>query len=757
MRLTLCGSAKLAVGAPDDATHVAAKSLALLAFLTLEPGKHTRDELSSLLWGDSSDEKAHASLRQALKQLRGVLGEHLEVDRQTVSLRGTLPNDVSEFLAHAAQGNDHAADFDIPRFLAGLVVRDAPAFEEWAEGTRRSLMQQFRRSLTAAARAAHARRDWPRALELAGRWRRLDPLSDDAAHFHVEVLYLKGERDAALAAFRDFRALREEEHGSAPGLALRELAARIEDAPSTPTPLRLPAVRGAPLPAFDVELIGREREWEMLQQTWSRLSGGHGGIVFVEGASGVGKSRLIDDFARFVATQEAVVLRGRAFESGLEAPFGPVLQILRGAVDAPGAGGTDGAWLAEVARVVPEMRRSFPSLPEPSRAPTADGSLLHEGVAQLLLAVAEESRVVIVLDDLQWCDADSCNLLHFLVQRLRDQAVLWCVTVTPGAAERDAPAARLARALRASSQTARLRLETLSRDDVWQLIRALGRVSHPEGAVRLAARVHEVTGGNPLYVVELLKTLFARGWLTVHPDTLEWTTTDTGASELNAGELNASELFPGVRESLGERIAALPDEQHALLLTIAATGSGCHTSLLSYVHGISRLRAAHLCDALVERGLLMETGGHYLCAHTVIAGVAVESMSTSRRREVHRMIALALSEAASSIGSSADPGSIARHAEAGGERAMAHRHALMASAVCVARSAWDDALLWLDLASSCADTPDEIAAADRATAALLGGAGWSAAPEPRPGFRPTPHIGRGDVDLTPDGPVDLPS
>lgn len=115
------------------------------------------------------------------------------------------------------------------------------------------------------------------------------------------------------------------------------------------------------------------------------------------------------------------------------------------------------------------------------------------------------------------------------------------------------------------------------------------------------------------------------------------------------------------------------------------------------------------------------------------------------------MIALALADAAASVRRVADPGTIARHAEAGGERAMAHRHALEASAVCAASAAWDDALVWLDMASACADSPEEVCAADEATARLMSRAGWSVPPERHQiPLMAMQAIVRDDMDLQPE-------
>ena len=94
--LTLCGSVAV-TGEGVSATSLSAKSLALLAYLALEPAAHSREELTALLWGEYPEEKARASLRQALMHLREVLPDCIHVDRTSVALAGDVECDVITF------------------------------------------------------------------------------------------------------------------------------------------------------------------------------------------------------------------------------------------------------------------------------------------------------------------------------------------------------------------------------------------------------------------------------------------------------------------------------------------------------------------------------------------------------------------------------------------------------------------------------------------------------------------------------------
>lgn len=743
LSLTLCGQVAVRYdGAAPGGAPLGAKSLALLAYLALEPGAHSRDSLTALLWGEYPEAKARASLRQALAHLREALPDSIRVDRTTVELVGAVECDVTTFLRLAKEAPRQAAEQVVSAFLESVHPRHSRAFDEWADATRATLARQSAEVLAAAAREALATRQWRDAVRYAERWLAVAPLAAAATSALMEAYFMGGDRARALDVFAEYRTHLAAETGRRPERPVAELAERIEAAGTAAARRHATEEWYAAAPSFHGSLVGRAREWDVLCGAWRRAREGRARIALVEGDAGVGKSRLASDFLRWVAAEGGTVLRGRGYDVRGGVPFGAVIEALRSGIDAPGLAGTDPQWLAEVARVVPELRDRFRALGEAASASTTDGWRLFEGIAQLLAALAEEAPVAVLIDDLHWCDSDSCTLLRFLTRKLEAAPILWCFTFSPGAVERDAPAARLVRALRTFRHAEPVMLHPLRETEVWELVRALGRVSAPAGARRLAARIHEVTTGYPFYVIELLKTLFAQEWLTVDAETGEWI-----VRAHDTVDAPALRLAPSVHDAIAERIECLPDELHGILITLAVSARGCQADVLSHVHGISRLHAAAAGDALVERHLAVEEEGVYRCAHPVIARVVRDGLGTARRREVHRGLALALAFVAPPNDGPADPGAIARHAEEAGERAMAHRYAMLAAASCEQRFAFEEALTWLDLASGTAANADETDAVNQTTARLLESAGWREMPPVRPAGSSIGRLAPTDVDL----------
>ncbi|HJR17698.1 MAG TPA: AAA family ATPase [Gemmatimonadales bacterium] len=742
--LTLLGSPS--VGLAEAGTVVpqpGAKGLALLTYLVLEPGPHSREELAGLLWGESPEAEARASLRQALKHLRTILGEIVRSDRALVELAVPVECEVASFRKLVAIEPHWALRIDIPRFLAGFSVRHAPQFEEWVASTRRDLIQRYEHALGTMAREAMGQWRWRDAVELADRWLRCDPLSDEAARLAVEARYLSGDRGAALTRFNEYRATLVRETGCEPSRTLLNLVRRVEAdaAPAKARPITDEWYARAP--SFEASLIGRQEEWATLIKEWKAVRRGPSRIVLIEGESGTGKSRLAEEFLRWVVADGGTVLRGRGYDVRPGIPYEPLVEVLREALTAPGLAGTAPEWLTEVTRLLPELRERFPALPEPNAsADAAESWRLFEGVAQLVLAVAAERPLVISIDDLQWCDDDSCNLLRFLVRRTEQAPVFWVGTVCLGEFERDAASARLCRVLRAKQHASVVSLAPLTEEELWRMIREMGHVSTPTGARRFATRVFGVTAGNPFYAIELLKTMFSQGLLTVDEDSGEWTAL--------SGALAGGREFPvsrTVHDVIAERIERLPEQLNEVLITIAIAG-GCRTEVLSHVHGISRLHAASVGDALVDRRVVVEETGVYRCAHPVIAHVVRDGLTAARRQEVHRTLALSLERLVTAAEGNDGAREIARHADRGGEPALAHRFALVASEGAVERYAFAEALSWLDLAASNARGPAEGNAVNRLTANVLEAAGWSEIPPlAKLGGPITRELDREDFDL----------
>ncbi len=720
------------------------KPFALLTYLALEAGRHRRDALTALLWTDASDAAARTSLRQAVHRLREALGTAVDADRDTVELTEPVASDVDAFIRAAAADVDAAAACDPSTFLAGLSVPRAEGFQEWADATRRRLCRLQIEALRAATERAAHRSHWRDAARWALAWIAQDPLDETAARALIEARFMEGDRAAALREYRAFRERLTRELGRGPGTALEQYAQRIERDETRPAN-GARAVEPAP-PAtvvLDGAIFGREREWERLTRLWAAAATGHGGITLIEGETGAGKTRLLHDFLAWTTAQGATVLRGRGYGPDAAVPYAAVAEALRGALTAPGLSGAAPEWLGEASRLLPDARQRFPHLPPVVNEAESDRRWrLYEGVAQVLLALAAERPTVFALDDIQECDADSCALVHFLSRRLENHDVLIVLTLTLGELDRASAAGRLCRAVRADRRTTVIPLAPLSEEAIHGLIRDRGRLGTADGGRRLAARIRQVTDGNPFHVVELLKAMFDQGLLTVDDASGEWMTTPA----LDAASYEAVELPPTVRAAIEDRCARLAYELRDLLATVAVSRRGARVDLLSHVHGISRLRAAALADALVERRLLNEEDGVYRCAHPVVEQVVRGGLTPARRAELDRAIALALDRLPHADDGVA--GDIASHAARGGERELAFRAALAASDAALGRFAFDEALAWLDLASDAAPDPAASREADARTARVLEMAGGvTAGPHSR--RRSTPRLGvrPRDVDL----------
>lgn len=319
----------------------------------------------------------------------------------------------------------------------------------------------------------------------------------------------------------------------------------------------------------------RSREIERLDAAIAAAAAGDGGLVVIDAPAGIGKTSLLQA-ARRAAAEHGTVLAARAAELEREFPFGVVRQLFEAAVTGPEG---DSAFVGAAA----PCRAVFgaPAAPEAADDQAGSFAMLH-GLYWLTLNLAADGPLVLAVDDLHWTDAPSLRFLAYLAHRLEGAPVLVIATVRtnePGADER-----LLAEIVQDPAATV-LRPAPLSATAASDLVRdRLG--ADPDPA--FAAACHEVAGGNPLLLGQLLAALAADG------------IDATAASAATVREIGPRALSSAVLL----RLARLPDAAVRVAQAVAVLGDAAHVAPVAALTSLDEADVAAATGALARAEIL---------------------------------------------------------------------------------------------------------------------------------------------------------
>jgi tetratricopeptide (TPR) repeat protein len=403
-----------------------------------------------------------------------------------------------------------------------------------------------------------------------------------------------------------------------------------------------------------VALVGRTSELQRLCALTEQARSGHGGVVLLGGAPGIGKTRLAEEAAQAARSLGLLTSWGRAWEGGGAPPFWPWIQIIR-AIRKTGI-----TLPSELAQLVPELG----GVAHPAFAPGADRFLLFDAMQRLLFDAGTRQPLMLLFDDLHSADAASVQLLSFVAPSLGDVPVLIIGTY------RDVEARmrpELGELLANLGRTAiSLRVNALAREAVAELAEA-----HLPGSVSPSEvdALYVATDGNPLYCNEILHVVAAEGKRTDGsyplPDSIRAAIRrhlDRVRPELRRPLEHAAVLG---HEFAATVLAALLDESLALLMPLLseATAMGILVERLPsrfvFAHGLFREviyadlpdrgaihhRIAEVLENVHEADptALTEIARHWLDAGPLFAPRAREA---ARRAAQAATVALAYEEAA---------------------------------------------------------------------------------------------------------------
>jgi eukaryotic-like serine/threonine-protein kinase len=390
-------------------------------------------------------------------------------------------------------------------------------------------------------------------------------------------------------------------------------------------PAQLRARDAAPRPAApSTDFIEREREMERLRSACAVALRGDRQIVLLEGPPGIGKTRTATELAREAVALGFEVLVGRAHEGEGAPPLWPWTQVLRSWVASHGEASIEELGGAGQARRLLGLEAPRPAaLPLDLEAAASDQARfrMFDQITRFLARATESHPLLLVLDDMHCVDSASLELLLFVTQHLGRARLLLVATHRPLA-----PGHKLARALRESG-TRSMALACLSRASVEQILaRTLGgRPPEP-----LVERVCAASGGNPLFVAELARTLGAES---------------RSAAAQEAGSAPFV-LASRLHDAVWTRLCECSEACKQVLSVASVCGPELTLPLLRRVLR-GQLEDGALLAALEEaeqRDLLVSAAGLYRFVHGIVREVLYERLSRSERMQLHRRIGEALEE-----------------------------------------------------------------------------------------------------------------
>ena len=668
-RLTLDGVALSAGGRP--------KVVPLLAYLLVHRAAPVaRRTVANALWPDDAEDEARTNLRRHLNYLHALLPPAAEGRPWVLATAGELRwNPACDFSLDADEFERLAA---LPHRLADAVALYdgdllADAEEGWLEPERARLKTLYRAALDALVASLRAARDYAPAIAAAQRLLADDPWRDDVLRTLMRLRHEGGDRAGALQEYERFARTLRDELGAEPMAETQAVYAAIahdvapaDDSPAAAAPSGV-AQRGGGAAFTSLPFVGRGAELRALRERWDAAVAGHGGLVLVGGEAGIGKTRLVCEFAAHCEAHGAQV-----YNAGTTlpetAPYQPFVALLRVVAPLAATVCVDPLWLSAIAVLAPsiaEHARDLPALPavDPGRERTR----LFEACSSVWAAIATRRPVVLVVEDVQWAGAATLALLEHLARGAMRGRILLVATYREDELALGHELRAVRRRLERDASASHVALSRLACDDVEALLRALGDSADPAA---LARELHERSDGNPFFLEETLRDLAETGRL------------HASGGDVAVSEPRGASVPPAVRGVLAARLARLGERATTLAEVAAVIGRGFDVELLCETTGWLEADVLDALGELTDRRIVGEQsargGFDYAFGHHLIQTMVYEGVAPTARARRHRRVAHVMSELYADRGDDA-AAELALHWDRGGEPELAAERYLAAA------------------------------------------------------------------------------
>lgn len=623
LRLRLLGELEVLRGDARIELPPSRKSRALLAYLVVTARPQRRDRLCSIFWEVPDDPRG--SLRWSLSRLRAIVDDKAAIriiaDRDTVAfdaarcdvdLLNLRALDFGQLGEIETARLVEAADSFRGEFLEGLDLPNSHDFQSWCVAEREELHRLHARILT-ELRLRHES-DAEAALSYVRRLVHADPFNEEARMDFLRLLAVTGRRQEAESQFEAAERLFRELSDVSADRLRRNWRTILKDCEKQAAATTASAIEWAapaqPRKPGVLPFVGRNASLRQMIDTLNQAANTGGAkVVTLFGEPGIGKSRLIVELANYGRSRAIRVLAGRCYDSRLGAAYAPWVEAL-GELPA-----TDTERDAALGR-----QRLF---------------------AAMAAKVSGEERgpALLIFEDIQWMDEASAELLRYVMRACQDAPLTVVLAAREGELPDNPAVESLLRNLYREHVVEHVRLAPLSAEDIELLVRTTGRendVSH----------IVSMSGGNPLYALELARSLTERPELLPH----------------------------SLKELVRERQERLPAAAADVLRWASVLGPEPDAALLQKLVGFEPEDFVSALEILERREMLAPGGSrNYSFSHELVRQAIYTGLSEPRRRLMHLKIAKLMQDG------SFGPFDIAYHASAGGDAGMAAKACIEAA------------------------------------------------------------------------------
>jgi len=400
---------------------------------------------------------------------------------------------------------------------------------------------------------------------------------------------------------------------------------------------RVPSPR--PIAAREIPLIDRVEEMNVLKEAVYRAVHGEGGLVFIHGEAGIGKTRLVRELGAYARSHGVQVLYGRCpalFKMDGVPPYIIWKEVIKDYLETCTLDQLDkviGFYPAEVAKLVPEISQKLRTIPQSFQiSPEQEQNRLFEAVSQFVTNISKETPLLVVLDDLQWTDPSSLLLLHYLARGVQKTSLLLLGAYRSTDIDDKHPLTPVLAELKREHLQQSVSLKRMSEEDTSEMVKQI--LEQDDIPPEFCKMVYEKTRGNPFFTEEVIESLKEE----------EVICREEGRWKFK--EVSTIEFPKSVRNIIKARLGRLDEDCQNVLTMASFIGNDFTLEAICAVTGMDKNTLLRLMDKLFKTGLIKErvVRGEGICsfADMLVRDVVYEEVSPLTRKELHSAVGCAL-------------------------------------------------------------------------------------------------------------------